>query len=218
MMKLACTAVVLLALATPPASAQQARSVTSVAPISAARPGDAGASSARPGDVIRLAIWREPDLSGDFMIDERGMLVLPRLGPIDVTGRSPDSLRQEIAGLYEAFLNHRSISVTLLRRVQVLGAVRNPGLFAADPTMTLGDLLAQAGGATPDGNAEKLQLIRRGDRVAGTIGSSTIIGDSPLRSGDQLFVPNRRWIARYPGIAASTITAATSLLIALTLR
>ena len=31
----------------------------------------------RPGDVIRLDIWREPDLSGEFLVDEAGVVVFP---------------------------------------------------------------------------------------------------------------------------------------------
>ncbi|HZI73301.1 MAG TPA: polysaccharide biosynthesis/export family protein, partial [Gemmatimonadales bacterium] len=34
----------------------------------------------RPGDLIRLKIWREPDMSGDIAVDEAGVATLPRLG------------------------------------------------------------------------------------------------------------------------------------------
>ena len=173
-------------------------------------------ATARPGDVVRISVWREPDLSGDFIVDETGTVVLPRLGPIDVSVDTRASLRQKLIKDYEAFLNHGSVTVTLLRRVQVLGAVKNPGLFTADGTMTLGDVLAQAGGITPEGDAGKVRLMRSGSRVTTDMTTQTLVSDSPVLSGDQLYVPEKRWISRYPGIAAAGITAAASLVIALT--
>ena len=173
-------------------------------------------ATARPGDVVRIAVWREPDLSGDFVVDETGTVVLPRLGPIDVSVDTRASLREKLIKDYEAFLNHGSVTVTLLRRVQVLGAVKNPGLFTADGTMTLGDVLAQAGGITPEGDAGKVRLMRSGSRVTTDMTTQTLVSDSPVLSGDQLYVPEKRWISRYPGIAAAGITAAASLVIALT--
>ena len=172
-------------------------------------------ATARPGDVVRIAVWREPDLSGDFVVDETGTVVLPRLGPIDVSVDTRASLREKLIKDYEAFLNHGSVTVTLLRRVQVLGAVKNPGLFTADGTMTLGDVLAQAGGITPEGDAGKVRLVRSGSRVTTDMTTQTLVADSPVLSGDQLYVPEKRWISRYPGIAAAGITAAASLVIAL---
>lgn len=173
-------------------------------------------ATARPGDVVRISVWREPDLSGDFTVDETGTVVLPRLGPVDVSVDTRASLRLRLIKDYEAFLNHGSVTVTLLRRVQVLGAVRNPGLFTADGTMTLGDVLAQAGGITPEGDAGRVRLMRSGSRVTTDMTTQTLVADSPVLSGDQIFVPEKRWISRYPGIAAAGITAAASLVVALT--
>jgi len=204
------TAAVVLAVAAPSASlwAQAARSnAVSAMPTGAVT---------RPGDVVRISVWREPDLSGDFTVDETGTVVLPRLGPIDVSADTRMSLRLRLIRDYEAFLNHGSVTVTLLRRVQVLGAVRSPGLFNADGTMTLGDVLAQAGGITPEGDAGRVRLIRGGSRVTSDMTTQTLLSDSPVLSGDQIFVPEKRWIARYPGIAAAGITAAASLVVALT--
>ena len=175
-----------------------------------------GATDApRAGDVIRLQIWREPDLSGDFPIDETGVVVFPRIGPLQVTSESPESLKAKLIGAYKPLLTHSSINVTLLRRVQVLGAVRNPGLYPLDPTMTVGDALAVAGGTTTQGNPDKLELIRRGRKLAVDLSQDTRIADSPIRSGDQLFIPERSWISRNPGVVGASIAAGVSLIVAL---
>ena len=181
-------------------------------------PGAAAAAAdpavARPGDVVRLSIWREPQLSGDFVVDETGTVVLPKVGPLVVSGETPVTLRARLIATYTAYVNHSSIAVTLLRRVQVLGAVRNPGLYTADPTMTLSDVLAQAGGVTPHGNARTIQLIPRGGAPV-SVSPQAFVAQLPVRSGDQLFVPERSWFVRYPTLTAAALTAVTTLAIAL---
>lgn len=170
----------------------------------------------RPGDVIRLRIWREPDLSGDFEINEAGVVVLPRIGPVSVLAIAPDSVRSQLFDRYRTFLSHSSIEIALLRRVQILGAVRNPGLYPLDPTMTIGDAVAVAGGATSDGDQKKVQIVRDGDRLSQTLTYHTRVADSPIRSGDQLFVPERSWFVRHQALIATGATTIVSLIIALT--
>lgn len=177
-----------------------------------------GGDPLRPGDLVRLRIWREPDMSGDFAVDESGMVVLPRVGPVRVAGEAPVQLRARLVAAYEAFLQHSSIEVKLLRRVQVLGAVRNPGLYPVDATMTVADALALAGGTTPQGHPQRVELIRGGKRVPVEITAQTPISASSIRSGDQLFVPERSWISRNTGLLAAGITGGVSLIIALLSR
>src|SRR5437016_2797709 len=90
------------------------------------------ASKMRPGDIVRVRIWREPDLSGDYMIDENGILTLPRLGTRAVVDQSPDLLKQTLIVDYAKYLLEPTIEVTILRRVNVIGAVARPGLYPAD--------------------------------------------------------------------------------------
>ncbi|HWK89615.1 MAG TPA: polysaccharide biosynthesis/export family protein, partial [Longimicrobium sp.] len=148
-----------------------------------------GADPLRPGDIIRLRIWQEPTLSGEFPVDETGTAVLPKLGAVHVAFLSPDQVQSNIIEAYAEFLQHRSIEVTLLRRVQVLGAVRNPGLYPVDPTMTVSDALALAGGTTPQGRPDRVQLMRGGKRMDVVLSADTRIAASAVRSGDQIYVP-----------------------------
>ncbi|HET7232148.1 MAG TPA: polysaccharide biosynthesis/export family protein [Longimicrobium sp.] len=168
-----------------------------------------------PGDVVRVRVWREPDLSGDFTVDENGTVVLPRLGRISAAAEAPAALRDRVTRGYTAFLSHSSVEVTLLRRVQILGAVRNPGLYPVDATMTLGDALALAGGTTPQGHPDRVVLVHR-DGGGATVSRRTLVGDSPLRSGDHLYVPERGWASRNPGVVVGMVTAALGLIATLT--
>ncbi len=180
---------------------------------------DSGRGVLRPGDVVDLQIWREKDLTGRFDVDEHGAAVLPKIGRVQVAGVDPDSLKAQIVREYERYLRNPSITVTFLRRVTIMGSVEKPGVYPVDPTMTIADALALAGGAAPDGQRDRVQLFRAGQAVDTRLTQGTRIADSPLRSGDQLYVPERSWLSRNTTLVATAISSLATLVIAIrTLR
>lgn len=180
--------------------------------------GEGSVSALRPGDIVRLRIWREPDLSGDFPVDESGQIVFPKIGAIAVAAVSADSLKRMLVSAYSAYLRDPAVEVTLLRRVTILGAVRNPGLYPLDLTMTVSDAMAIAGGAAADGRADRVELRRDGEKLTVDLSAQTRLGDTPIRAGDQLYFPQRSWISRNPGIVAGSLTAMTGLIVSLLVR
>jgi polysaccharide export outer membrane protein len=177
--------------------------------------GDGSNPVLQPGDLIRLKIWREPDLSGDYRVDEGGVATFPKIGPVPVGRLSTDSLRPLLVASYSRYLQNPSVEVTFLRRVNVMGEVKTPGLYDVDPTITVTDLVALAGGATPNGNPKKLELLRDGKVVSTELTLESRLLDSPLRSGDQLRIPQRGWLARNTTLVAATITGAAVIVTAL---
>ncbi len=177
-----------------------------------------GSGTLRPGDVVKLMIWREKDLSGELTVDENGVVVFPKLGPIRVTEVAPEALRDTLVTLYQRYLVNPSIEVTLLRRVTILGAVRKPGVYPVDPTTTIADALALAGGVAPEGRMNRLELRRGDQRIDIDVHAGMRIADSPIQSGDQLYVPERTWLARNVGVVTTLISVASSVAVALILR
>jgi polysaccharide export outer membrane protein len=171
-----------------------------------------------PGDLVRLKIWREPDLSGDFQVNAEGRVVLPKLGEMSVAGVTPDSLHTALVQSYSRFLRDPAIEITVLRRVNVSGAVRNPGLYPLDATMTVADAVALAGGATSDGKIDKVELRRAGNTLMVDLGTRTRLSTTPVQSGDQLFVPQKSWASRNTGLVAAGITAMTTVVVTLLVR
>ncbi|MBI4538215.1 MAG: polysaccharide biosynthesis/export family protein [Gemmatimonadetes bacterium] len=165
----------------------------------------------RAGDVVKLVVWREPDISGEFPVDERGSVVIPKLGRYDVRQHTPESLEAQLVEDFAAYLRNPAIDVIVLRRVKILGAVHRPGLFTLDPTMTLGDALAQAGGVVPTfGRRNNIRLIREGRVITTDLTEGTRVGDTAIRSGDEIYVPERSWILRNVGVLVSAGTALVS--------
>jgi len=174
--------------------------------------------TARPGDIVRLRIWREPDMSGDFVVDALGRATLPRLGPIAVTDVTSDSLQRVLVAEYARFLRNPSVEVTLLQRVRVVGAVRTPGVYNVDPTMGLRDVLALAGGPATDGRTDEVRLDRDGHSTWLKLGDAPSTREMRPRSGDQLFLPQRSWLARNTPLVAAIASASGALLMALATR
>ncbi|MFN0181708.1 MAG: polysaccharide biosynthesis/export family protein [Gemmatimonadales bacterium] len=175
----------------------------------------ATAHGLRAGDMVRIMIWREPDLSGDFQVDEQGNVVFPKIGPMAVTRLSADSLKGLLVRRYTVYLRDPSIEVGLFRRVNVLGSVRSPGLYQVSQTETIADVLAKAGGPTSDGKSGRVELLRNGETKPIKLARNAVLFNSGVHSGDQLFVPARSWIGRNSvpligaGITATAIIVAT---------
>lgn len=166
----------------------------------------------RPGDLIRLKVWREPDMSGDAVVNEAGVATLPRIGAVQVSNLTADSLQRFLVNTYSRDLRDPAIDITVLRRVRILGAVRTPNVYQVEPTMTVADALALAGGASSDGKQDQVELRREGESTVTKLTRGTKLADTPIRSGDQLYVPERSWLSRNTPLVLGAIGTLTSLL------
>jgi protein involved in polysaccharide export with SLBB domain len=195
--------------------------ITQAPAIAQSKPNDTDSvrlavGSLGPGDFVLVKIWKEPDLSDTLKVDNAGFAVFPKLGSIQVTGIQPDSLERLLVRDYSQYLQNPSIRVTALRRITVWGAVARPGPYPVDLTMTITDALALAGGATSDGKVNRVELRRGGERKVIDLSGKTRVGIATLRSGDQLFVPQRSWATRNASLIVGVLGTVTSLMWLLT--
>lgn len=175
----------------------------------AAQPG--GEITVQPGDLVRVSIYRESELSGEFLVDENGMATLPLIGPQRLAGLGFDALREHLIEEFQKHLRNPSITVTPLRRVNVLGEVQRPNLYTIDPTVSLVGAVAMAGGATPEGDLRRIRVIRGGQVIRDRVGEAETISGADIRSGDQIVVDRRGWIDRNSAVVVSAILAIPSL-------
>lgn len=179
-------------------------------------PASAEQHGLRPGDGVMVMVWREEDLSGTFVVDDRGIVTLPLIGERDVTGLGTSEIRDNLLADYREYLQNPSIEVTVLRRINIIGAVAEPGLYSVDATVSLSDALGLAGGITPAGDSDDIRLIRGDEMIRRRLDGSTPVGFYGVRSGDQIVVGEKSWLARNSGaLVGSLIGAATGLTIAL---
>lgn len=145
------------------------------------------------GDAIRLTFSREADMSGEYIVDETGRAALPFIGPVVVTQAPPAQVKRQLEDLYAEQLRNQVIQIVFLRRVRVLGAVNKPGLYHLDPTMTLVDAIALAGGPTAEGEMDDVTILRDGQEMHPAVDDTEI---DLVQSGDHIVVGQRSWFSR----------------------
>jgi len=163
----------------------------------------------QPGDAIRVTVWREPSLSGDFLVTERGESVLPVLGIRQVAGRPWNEVRDSLRAAFARQLSQSDIGLTPLRRVYVFGSVDKPGIYFAEPLGTFSQIIAIAGGVTEDGDPSSIRVVRDGRTVIPRLALDAAMAPEDLTSGDQIFVERRGWFDRN---SAAVIGAGAGLL------
>jgi polysaccharide export outer membrane protein len=166
------------------------------------------------GDDVTVIVFREKDLMANVYVDDRDQITLPRLGVIDVGHLTSDMLRDTVRARYAAFLRDPSVDVRALRRVTVNGAVMKPDVYLVDPSLTLRDVIARAGGVSPEGDAHKVSLVRGSVATRYPDWSQTAEGQTQLRSGDEVDVGRRNWVMLNIGAVVGIAGLLTSLLIA----
>lgn len=187
-----------------------------VAPAAAPVAPSAAAGTDDPvgaGDKVVLRVWREPTWSDAFPVDATGFATLPRIGPLRVAGLAPAALRDSVRARLAVYLREPVVDVIVLRRVAVLGAVRKPDVLFVEPVSTVRDLIAQAGGIDEEGDPNRIEIVRDGERVRLGRWNDIASTVAPVRSGDQIVVGRKGWLARNALTALSSIAVAVSVLV-----
>jgi polysaccharide biosynthesis/export protein len=155
-----------------------------------------------PGDSVRIAVWRKPELSGDFVVAPDNSITHPLYRAVQVGGvpfaTAEANLRRFLSGYEE---NPQFVLEPLIR-VAVSGEVTRPQVFALRPETSIGEALARAGGANTQGARNRVRVLRlqpNGQQEQLTLdlsSASSNAGTRPIRSGDQIIVDRKRSFAR----------------------
>jgi polysaccharide biosynthesis/export protein len=119
-------------------------------------------------DKVRVQVFQEPELSGEFQIDAAGRVDLPLLGEVEVLGLTALQASELIRHrLDERYLFNPKVQVFLTDAardsVTVEGAVHQPGLFPVNQPTTLLRTIALARGTLPEANDEQVIVFRHID-------------------------------------------------------
>ncbi|MYM36483.1 polysaccharide export protein EpsE [Duganella sp. FT94W] len=131
--------------------------------------GSAAAADARlgAGDVVKITVYGNPDLTTETRVSEAGRITFPLIGEVAVGNLQTAEAEKKIAGQLESggFVRKPQVNilVTVLQsqQVSVLGQVNRPGRYPVDGKRSVMDLLALAGGVSADGG-DAIDLIRKG--------------------------------------------------------
>ena len=159
-----------------------------VAPLAAAQT-DAPITESQyrlgPGDVLRIQVFGEADLSFDgIRLNDAGRFSYPFLGEISAQGRTASQIEQSlIEGLKGDYLIDPRVSVSILeyRDFYVNGEVGSPGGYPFKPGLTVRKAVALAGGLTERASEGRISVIREDDPSRKPV---KVELDDPVRPGD----------------------------------
>ena len=160
----------------------------------------------RPGDRVWFHVWREPKLSDTVMVDERGDVMLPKVGIINASALTIGAFRDTVRVRIAEFLRDSPIELVVLRRVAVNGEVARPNVYYVDVTTTVRDVIARAGGLNEAANTNNVVVIRDGQRIPVHDWQRDRSTSSDLRSGDQVVVGRKSWLSMnmLPALSVTT--------------
>jgi protein involved in polysaccharide export with SLBB domain len=189
------------------------RSILAVFAFIAGLPGiltgqTSGSLGLAPGDQIRIAVWRAPELSGDFVIAGNGTIIHPLYRELQVAGIPMSAVEDRIRTFLRTYQTNPQFVVQPLMRVVVGGEVRLPNVYSVPPETTIAQAIALAGGPTERGNVRAIRVIR--DRQEVRMDLTRPDSDAALiqiRSGDQILITRRVSIINTIGPVTSVIGA-----------
>ncbi len=138
-----------------------------------------------PGDKLRLDVFREAGFSGEYTINDQGMIGVPEMGDVRAAGKTLAQLRSDLtAVLRRDYVRNARINLDVVsyRPIYILGEVEKPGEYAFAGGMSVYALVAKAGGFTYRANAHVVWIRHAGEASEAayelTSGASVLPGDT----------------------------------------
>jgi polysaccharide export outer membrane protein len=144
------------------------------------------------GDQLRITIFNQPNLSGDFTVDGAGLFPFPLIGLIQASSKTAKEIAHAIAeqlsqGGYLVKPNV-AVQVILFRPYYILGEVTAPGVYPYSVNMTVMKAVAAARGFTYRANTRRVFIQRAGQSTEQLYELTPAVTVSP---GDTVRIPER---------------------------
>lgn len=143
------------------------------------------------GDRLRVIVFGQEDLSGEYAVDGAGQISIPLIPAVPARGLTTDELEQSIVSvLSQTLLRDPSVSVEVLsfRPFFILGEVTNAGQYPFVAGMTVKTAVAIAGGYTHRANERHARITRNlGDRIV----EIAVDTNTAVQPGDTILIRER---------------------------
>jgi polysaccharide export outer membrane protein len=130
------------------------------------QPQTEGGYTMGPGDKIRLTVFGESDLSGEYQLDGNGNVRLPLVGIVHAGGYTPQNLEAVVYNaLVPNYLRNPRLTVEILsyRPIYIVGQVQKPGQYAYVNDMTMLNAIGLAGGFTQQARESTVYVRHEGE-------------------------------------------------------
>ncbi len=154
------------------------------------------------GDMMRIVVFQNPDLTTEVRVSESGVISYPLLGSVELGGLTIPTAEKKIAGLLKdgKFVQQPQVNIILTQvrgnQVSVLGQVNRPGRYPLETfTIHVSDVLALAGGISGTGSDSVIlsgtrngKPFRREIDIPGLFIDDKRSDDILVESGDIMYV------------------------------
>lgn len=143
------------------------------------------------GDQVKLIIFGQEELSGEFVVNDSGYLSLPLIKTVKVKGLTLNEVEETITTMLKPdyLINPRvSVEVLNFRPFYILGEVNNPGSYPFVTGMTVINAVAMAGGYTYRAKKSKTLIARKNSATKEKILADI---DTVILPGDIIEIPER---------------------------
>lgn len=139
------------------------------------------------GDVIRISVHGEPDLSfEEIRLTDAGTFTFPFIGEVDANGKTAGEVRNLLVErLKDGYLIDPRVSVSVVnyREFYIAGEVKLPGGYPYQPGLTLDRAIALAGGLTERASTKRMTIVRGSE---GSRAEEKATMDTKVRPGDTI--------------------------------
>jgi polysaccharide biosynthesis/export protein len=152
-------------------------------------------------DELGISVWREPDISTNAVVRPDGMITLPLLNDVKVTGMTTKELQDTLTERLKEFLKEPQVTVIVRqirsRKVYLIGEVVRPGTYQLNNPKTVLQLMAEAGGPGAYAKLGSIYVLRQQDgaqkrlpfHYKKAMSGSNAADDIVLQPGDMVVVP-----------------------------
>lgn len=165
------------------------------------------------GDQIRIAVWRNPEFTGDFLIAGNGTITHPLYREIQVTGIPLSAVEERLRTFLTRYIANPQFVIMPLVKIIVGGEVRTPNVYSVPPETTIAQAVVLAGGPTERGRIDNVRVLRGGQVIRVDLSRPDAdVATLQIRSGDQVLVARRTNVFRdVIGPALSGVAAVAAL-------
>jgi polysaccharide export outer membrane protein len=134
-----------------------------------------------PGDILKITVYDNADLSTTVRVSGEGMIILPLLNQVEVSGLTISQVSEKITALFaDGFIVNPQVNVLVTeyrsKKAVILGQVVSPGLYELRGHTTLLEFISKAGGLSKDAGDQA--IIKRHNNVNdGKKGEDVIVID-----------------------------------------
>lgn len=157
-----------------------------------------------PDDTVNIFVWRNPELSGSFVVRPDGQITTALVEDILVAGKTPSQLAREMETILSKFIRDPVVTVSVSgfvgpfsEQVRLIGAAAKPQAYPYRQYMTLLDLMIVSGGLTDfaSGNSAKLVRTQNGKQYTYEVRIDDLVRDGDISAnvdmlpGDVIIIP-----------------------------